>query len=52
MEKDSGESRFDDLRLFYLSAAPRKNVQLLLGHFQLEVGQGLVLLGPYGLAKS
>ncbi|MCH6559801.1 helix-hairpin-helix domain-containing protein [candidate division KSB1 bacterium] len=52
LEKDSGESRFDDLRLFYLSAAPRKNIQIWLGHFQLEVGQGLVLWGPYGLAKS
>ncbi|MCH7677588.1 helix-hairpin-helix domain-containing protein, partial [candidate division KSB1 bacterium] len=52
LEKDSGESRLDDLRLFYLSAAPRKNVQIWLGHFQLEVGQGLVLWGPYGLAKS
>ncbi len=52
LEKDSGESRFDDLRLFYLSASPRKNIQIWFGHFQLEVGQGLVLWGPYGLAKS
>lgn len=52
LEKDSGESRFDDLRLFYLSAAPGKNIQVWFGHFQLEIGQGLVLWGPYGLAKS
>ena len=52
LEKDSGESRLDDLRLFYLSAAPRKHIQIWLGHFQLEIGQGLVLWGPYGLAKS
>ena len=52
LEKDSGESRFDDLRLFYLSASPRKNIQIWFGHLQLEIGQGLVLWGPYGFAKS
>lgn len=52
LEKDSGESRLDDLRLFYLRAAPGKNLQIWFGHFQIEAGQGLVLWGPYGLAKS
>jgi len=52
LEKDSGESRFDDLRLFYLSASPRKNIQIWFKHLQLEIGQGLVLWGPYGFAKS
>lgn len=52
LEKDSGESSLDDLRRFYLTAMPGKGIQILIGHFLLEVGQGLVLWGPYGLAKS
>ncbi|MFQ5601825.1 MAG: ComEA family DNA-binding protein [bacterium] len=52
LEKDSGESRLDDLRLFYLSLRVHEHLALLVGHFQLEFGQGLVLWGPYGFSKS
>lgn len=52
LEKDSGEDRWDDLRLYYLSFDFTKNIQLLFGHYQLEIGQGLVLWGPYGFSKS
>jgi hypothetical protein len=52
LEKDSGERRWDDLRLFYISSQITKNLSLLVGNYQLEVGQGLVLWGPYGFSKS
>ncbi|MFQ5752726.1 MAG: ComEA family DNA-binding protein, partial [bacterium] len=52
LEKDSGESRWDDLSLYYLAMDITKNLHLLVGNYQLEVGQGLVLWGPYGFSKS
>ena len=52
IEKDSGERRWDDLRLFYLAIHPNPTVSLLMGNYQLEIGQGLVLWGPYGFSKS
>ncbi|MFQ5824054.1 MAG: ComEA family DNA-binding protein [bacterium] len=52
LEKDSGESRWDDLRLYYISLDLTKNIFLLIGHYQLEIGQGLVMWGPYGFYKS
>ena len=52
LEKDSGEGRLDDLRLFYLKANLSKRLSLLFGNYQLEAGQGLVLWGPYGFSKS
>jgi len=52
LEKDSGERRWDDLRLFYISSQVTKNFSLLVGNYQLEIGQGLVLWGPYGFFKS
>ncbi len=52
LEKDSGESRWDDLRLYYLSMEISKNFFMLIGNYQLEIGQGLVLWGPYGFSKS
>ena len=52
LEKDSGEQRLDDLRLFYLSLRVHRGLQLLVGNYQLEFGQGLVLWGPYSYRKS
>lgn len=52
LEKDSGESRWDDLRLYYVSFDLGKDISLLFGHYQLEAGQGLVLWSPYGFSKS
>jgi len=51
LEKDSGERRLDDLRLLYLKAEELP-FKLLLGHYQLELGQGLVMWGPYGFYKG
>jgi len=52
LEKDSGERRIDDLRLFYVSSRLSKNLNVILGHYQIEAGQGLVVWGPYGFSKS
>jgi hypothetical protein len=52
LEKDSGENRWDDLRLYYVSLNLNKNFSLTFGNYQLEFGQGLVLWGPYGFSKS
>lgn len=52
LEKDSGESRLDDLSLFYLSMDVTPTLSLLIGNYHLEIGQGLVLWGPYGFRKS
>jgi hypothetical protein len=52
VEKDSGEKRWNDLQLYYLSVAVNSNVSMLLGHYILQVGQGLLLWGPYGFSKG
>ena len=52
LEKDAGESRFDDLRLFYAVVAPSRNISFMVGNYQLQAGQGLVLWSPYGFSKS
>lgn len=52
LEKDSGERRLDDLRLFFISGRISKSLQVHVGHFQIEAGQGLVLWGPYGFSKG
>ncbi|MCG8605150.1 helix-hairpin-helix domain-containing protein, partial [bacterium] len=52
LEKDNGESRLDDLRLFYMSLDISPHVSVLVGNYQLETGQGLVLWGPYGFSKG
>jgi hypothetical protein len=52
LEKDSGESRLDDLRLFYLNVDISPHVSILFGNYQLEAGQGMVLWGPYGFSKG
>ncbi len=52
LEKDSGESRFDDLRLFYLATQLGETLEITVGNYQLLFGQGLVFWGPYGFSKS
>lgn len=52
IEKDGGEKQWDDLRLFYLSSSVSEHLQVLIGHYQVEAGQGLVLWGPYGFSKG
>lgn len=50
-ERDPGEKRFDDLRLFAFSLPVEFNalrMELLAGDFFIEWGQGLTLWGPYG----
>ena len=52
LEKDAGESSLDDLSLFYVALKPTRNIALLVGDYQLQFGQGLVLWSPYGFSKS
>lgn len=52
LEKDSGERRLDDLRLFYITLNFNEKFTTVLGNYQFEAGQGLVLWGPYGFSKS
>ena len=52
LEKDSGEQRWDDLRLYHVQFNASENFSILLGHFLVEIGQGLVLWGPYGFSKG
>lgn len=52
LEKDSGERRWDDLRLYHVQFSASENFSILLGHFLVEIGQGLVLWGPYGFSKG
>ncbi|MFQ5707189.1 MAG: ComEA family DNA-binding protein [bacterium] len=52
LEKDSGEKRLDDLKLYYASAKLTPQLTLLLGNYVLEFAQGLVLWGPYGFSKG
>jgi len=50
-EKDVGEKRVDDLRLFYLEFKKQK-LHGIVGNYLLEFGQGLGMWGPYGFSKS
>lgn len=52
LEKDSGERRWDDLRLYHVSMQPSSNLSLLIGHYLVEIGQGLIMWGPYGFSKG
>lgn len=51
-EKDSGEKDVADLKLFFLTFSPLANSEIVVGDFQIEAGQGLVLWSPYGFSKS
>ncbi len=52
LEKDSGESRLDDLKLFYATFTPTSYLTMTVGNYQVQGGQGLVLWSPYGFSKS
>lgn len=54
-ERDPGERRLDDHRLFYgrwQRGVNDKGWQLLAGNFQIEWAQGLALWGPYATSTS
>lgn len=53
LEKDSGERRIDDLRLYFLSYRSRTNKnRLIMGNYRLEFAQGLIFSSPYGYYKG
>jgi hypothetical protein len=53
MEKDQGEPRWNDHLVGYMECKYLPcHTRLLVGNFRVEVGQGLVLWGPYGLSKG
>lgn len=51
-EKDSGENNLTDLSLFFTDLRVTKNARFIVGDYQFEAGQGLVLWSPYGFSKS
>jgi hypothetical protein len=54
-ERDPGERRWDDHRLFYgrwQRGENTKGWQLLAGNYQIEWAQGLALWGPYATSTS
>ena len=52
-EKDAGEQDVNDLMLGYGSiSVPHLRSRIVLGHFLVEAGQGLVFWGPYSLGKG
>lgn len=53
LEKDSGEPRIDDLRVYFLSYRNNTNQnKLIIGNYRLEFAQGLVFGNPYGYYKG
>ncbi|MDZ7262896.1 MAG: helix-hairpin-helix domain-containing protein, partial [candidate division KSB1 bacterium] len=53
VEKDPGEKQWNDLSLYYLRIdGLSERSKLLLGHYHLELGQGLTFWGPYGFSKG
>ena len=53
IEKDPGEIRWNDHYVGYIETNHIPGLsKLLVGNFRIEVGQGLVLWGPYGLSKG
>jgi hypothetical protein len=54
-ERDPGEQRLDDHRLFYghWQTGSQKNMRrVIAGNYQIEWAQGLVLWSPYGMTLS
>ncbi|MDZ7362712.1 MAG: helix-hairpin-helix domain-containing protein [candidate division KSB1 bacterium] len=54
-ERDPGEQRLDDHRLFYglWQAGSQKNMRrVIAGNYQIEWAQGLLLWSPYGMTLS
>ncbi|MGQ9854073.1 MAG: ComEA family DNA-binding protein [Candidatus Oleimicrobiaceae bacterium] len=53
LEKDPGERRVDDYgNLFAAALFPKRATTVVVGHYQAEAGQGLVLWSPYAHAKG
>ena len=53
LEKDSGEHRIDDLRLYFLSYRGNSNKdRLIIGNYRLEFARGLIFSSPYGYYKG
>lgn len=56
IQKDPGEPQWNDHTVGFLQANLFKNqntdFSIVLGNFLMEIGQGLVLWGPYGLFKG
>jgi competence ComEA-like helix-hairpin-helix protein len=51
-EKDPGEERLNDFSSFSIRYLPREPIVIIVGNYQIEVGQGLVLWGPYRFGKG
>ncbi len=53
LEKDSGERRIDDLKVYFLSYRNTSNQnKLIIGNYRLEFAQGLLFGNPYGCYKG
>jgi len=53
LEKDSGERRLDDLKLYFFSYRDKLNRnKLIFGNYRLEFAQGLIFGSPYGYYKG
>jgi hypothetical protein len=53
LEKDPGEEEWYDHFVGYIETESIIGLnKLIIGHFRVETGQGLVLWGPYGLSKG
>ena len=51
-ERDPGEQRFDDHRLFFGQWQSENRWKAIAGNYQIEWAQGLVLWSPYGATVS
>ena len=52
-EKDPGEIKINDFNSLYLNLTKLSFIDnLVLGDYNLKVGQGLIAAGPYGVMKS
>jgi len=52
-EKDPGEKSWNDHQIGYISINTAENrAKIVIGHYRIQTGMGLVLWGPYGTGKS
>ena len=53
LEKDSGERKLDDLRLYFFKYNDNSNQKkIILGNYRLEFGSGLIFGNPYYFSKG
>jgi hypothetical protein len=53
LEKDSGEGKLDDLRLYFFKYNDNSNQKkIILGNYRLEFGSGLIFGNPYYYSKG